>query len=1015
VHRRIILAIEEFFPFRGIAIFPSTIRNQMTKQPTKIALVFLALLPAASAQYQGWQHAGPLAILTTPDGANLPATASEENFPLLVRLKKETFDFSQAKPLGEDLRFSAAGKPLAYQIEQWDTALGTASIWVRIPLIKGNAQQEINLHWGKADAASESNGKAVFNESNGFVTVMHLDDPKEPRDETGTLTPINLGATSCDGMIGKALNFVYGRPGVVGGENITNYPSGNSPSSTEVWFKDNKLPGPWGTRFACWGNEDKGSKLLIGVLSPLHISCGVECPGSVSLNQWYHVVHTYQTDGTQKAYVNGQLVASKNAPMDFKSPCRMYVANWYRNWETDADVDEVRISKVTRSADWIRLCYENQNPRQTLVGILPQPGKEFSVSSSTVQIDEGKSTEVSAKAGGARKLYWIVKRGGSETVVAVDQARYAINAERVTADTSYVLQFKAVYADGVKTKDIAVSVKNSIPDPAFTLKAPAKWNGRDAIEVVPEISNLGEMKAGGAGEIHYTWSVTGGAIIKETAPDRLILKRSQFSGPLTVKAVIDNGGAPQEGKATIQVTEPKSDPWVERTPEKDEKPEDGQFFARDDKNVGTLFYNGTLEQIADSVFLKLYADDKLIKTESQPPAADKSYAFTLKLKPGLIKYKVEFGTKSGGNETLVQTINNLVCGDAFLIDGQSNALATDTGEKSPAETNEWIRSYGKPQGDGKGPRKNLWCNPVWKAEKGENAELGYWGMELAKRLVSSQKMPIFIINGAVGGSRIDQHQRNEAKPTDLTTIYGRILWRVQQARLTHGIRAVLWHQGENNQGMAGPTGDFDWKSYQQFFMEMSAAWKQDFPNLRNYYLFQIWPGACSMGDGNMIREMQRTMPNLYSNMNVMPTLGIKPAGTCHYPLAGWAEFATLMQPLIERDVYGKKFADPITAPNLKKATFANAAKDTITLEFDQPVVWQDALADQFTLDSERGKVASGAVNGNLITLKLKSPSEASKITYPGPNWNQNDLIFGNTGITALTFCDVPIEPAKPTP
>ena len=40
------------------------------------------------------------------------------------------------------------------------------------------------------------------------------------------------------------------------------------------------------------------------------------------------------------------------------------------------------------------------------------------------------------------------------------------------------------------------------------------------------------------------------------------------------------------------MTEPKSDPWVQRTPEKDEKPEDNQFYARDDKNEGTLYYNG---------------------------------------------------------------------------------------------------------------------------------------------------------------------------------------------------------------------------------------------------------------------------------------------------------------------------------------------------------------------------------------------------------------------------------------
>ena len=37
----------------------------------------------------------------------------------------------------------------------------------------------------------------------------------------------------------------------------------------------------------------------------------------------------------------------------------------------------------------------------------------------------------------------------------------------------------------------------------------------------------------------------------------------------------------------------------------------------------------------------------------------------------------------------------------------------------------------------------------------------------------------------------------------------------------------------------------------------------------------------------------------------MSTLGIKPPGGCHYPAAGYAEFARLICPLIERDHYGK--------------------------------------------------------------------------------------------------------------
>ena len=292
-------------------------------------------------------------------------------------------------------------------------------------------------------------------------------------------------------------------------------------------------------------------------------------------------------------------------------------------------------------------------------------------------------------------------------------------------------------------------------------------------------------------------------------------------------------------------------------------------------------------------------------------------------------------------------------------------------------------------------------------------------MELAKRLLASQKVPIFIINAAVGGTRIDLHQRNTAAPTDLTTIYGRMLWRVQQAKLTHGIRSILWHQGENDQGADGPTGGYGWETYQQLFVEMSAAWKQDFPNVQHYYAFQIWPSSCGMGgkegSGDRLREKQRTLPQLFSHMSIMSTLGVRPPGGCHFPLAGWAEFARLIQPLIERDNYGKVPAASITPPNLQHASYAGDTKDTIALEFDQPVVWGDALVGQFYLDGEKDKVASGRVTGNVLTLKLKASSSAQKITYlKETEWSQDTLLEGANGLATLTFCEVPILPG-PTP
>jgi hypothetical protein len=90
----------------------------------------------------------------------------------------------------------------------------------------------------------------------------------------------------------------------------------------------------------------------------------------------------------------------------------------------------------------------------------------------------------------------------------------------------------------------------------------------------------------------------------------------------------------------------------------------------------------------------------------------------------------------------------------------------------------------------------------------------------------------------------------------------------------------------------------------------------------------------------------------------------------------------------------------------------SGAQDTIALEFDQPMVWAEALAGQFYLDGEKGRVASGRVTGKVLTLTLKEASTATRITYlKEVAWSQDTLLYGANGLAALTFCNAPLEPA----
>ena len=336
-------------------------------------------------------------------------------------------------------------------------------------------------------------------------------------------------------------------------------------------------------------------------------------------------------------------------------------------------------------------------------------------------------------------------------------------------------------------------------------------------------------------------------------------------------------------------------------------------------------------------------------------------------------------------------------------------------------TSEWVRSYGNYRvgttcGWGTAVRTHKWG----KREYG-NWHIGAWGVILAKNLLEKHGMPICMVNGAVGGTRIDQHQRNAANPNDEKTIYGRLLTRIQTAKLTHGIRGVLWHQGENNSGAESPTGDWDYKSYQQYFADLSAAWKQDFPNIQHYYVFQVWPLPCSMGPkDDELRNVQRTLPSLYSNLRTMSTLGILSGssgrGLCHYDLEGYAQIAHLITPLVSQDNYGLKAQQDMSSPNIRRAWFTSAAKDEIALDFGQAMKWTNRCKIWIYIDGKTAPISSGKVAGNVITLQLKSPTEAKTIAYiSGRFWDgrpDDKLLYGTNGIAALTFCALPLTSSK---
>ena len=983
--------------------------------------------------YDSWTRHGSLFILTTPDGANLAATATETNFPLLVRLNASNFNFAEAQSDGRDIRFSTvAGAPLSYQIEQWDAANSQAAVWVNIPVITGNARQEIKIHWSNTGVTSESNGGGVFNATNGFASVLHMNESVS--DAVGTVTATDTGTSLSAGIIGKARNFTAGK-GVLCGANIAAFPTGANPHSTEAWIR----PTAAATNVLGWGVEKGSGRVLMQVsnaqyIYPPHMNVDTYSGGGtvagasyIALSNWIHVAHTYK-NGEAKIYVNGVLDGTNTAgTMDIPTPASLVLGGWNGSYNYAGDMDEVRISRVTRSADWIRLECENQKPLQTLVGSVLQGGSTFSATPPSVTMNEGTSTTLSGQAGGAQKVYWSIIQNGVETVLATDQFTYTLTAARGTGNQSYVIRFKGIYAAGNQTVDIPITVTDTIPDPLFTLSAStSQWDGRQTMTVTPVISNLAALQAANVANLNYSWNVAGVAVAKTitagtpSTPGILTLTRAQGSGPLTVTLVLDNGGARVTASKTITVQEPASDAWVQRTPGTSEKAVNNQFYARDpNTNMGTIYYNGTGAGTTP-VYLKVFAtpdagtEAQYGPTLRQTPSAG-NYAFSVPIAAGKVIYRLEFGTTSNGTDTSSATATNLVCGDAYIIDGQSNALATDNAAPNDPTTDPWIRSYGLSGGWG------------YAISKGSEMQLGLWGWDLAKSMTASYNIPVCFIQGAVGGTRIDQHQPNPAghsQAGSLYSIYANIYNRVIGGNLSHGIRGVFWHQGENNSAADSPTGDWDYKTYQQFFIDMAAAWKQDFPNIQRYIIYQVMPKPCSMGPkGDQLRNVQRILPSLFSKMHVLCTLATPGYEGCHFNPTGYQNFANLTAPLVGQDFYGIVPGMSVTAPILLRAYFTTTARTEIGLVFDQDMSWNSFSLPNYYLDKVGSKVTSGNVDSNnkkLVKLQLTTAGTAtSTLDYlEDAYWNYGEavtsLLYGANAIPALSFADVTIAPPAAT-
>jgi len=334
--------------------------------------------------FPGWRFTKAIKMDTSAAGADVGGNV--DNYPVAVRLNGQNFDFSQAKPQGEDIRFgSADGTPLPYELEHFDAAGKTAAFWILVPQVKGNdAAQSINMYWGNPAAGLADDSKKVFTATNGFVGVWHLDEDGSAEanayadaSEGGNPgTGVNMMPGSrVDGAIGKGSKMLNAMRQWIRVEDADGR-FRPAQLTASIWGLADGYPARWGSGgspgYQCiyssgeaWTvQRETGGRFE----SCFNHVCAIG--DAMPTKQWFHFV-VRRSGGNHQLFMNGEQVAQSGVGTrnDFKplgiGQMTQYLdperhVNERRSWE--GILDEARVMKTAVDNNWIKLDYESQRP-----------------------------------------------------------------------------------------------------------------------------------------------------------------------------------------------------------------------------------------------------------------------------------------------------------------------------------------------------------------------------------------------------------------------------------------------------------------------------------------------------------------------------------------------------------------------------------------------------------------------------------------------------------------------------
>ena len=338
----------------------------------KAALAALVcLIPAAAfsaSWWNGdWKFRKEISLDTTATGADIAGTA--QDVPVLVRLSLANFSyFNDAKPDGSDFRVLDGDDhtPLKFHFERYDAQNQMVFIWIEVPRITGASKSDkIYIYYGNPNATAASEPAATF-DVNQALALEFSQAEGLPLDTTAYKN--NPTASTAENV---PASLIAGGVRFAGGQSIT------VPATASLRLLPNQ-----GLTAAAWVKidapqkaarvialSDQGRELVLGIEgthafarfagggAPVTVT---QSTSELSSGDWHHLALTAGA-GQLILYVDGIAAGQANiTPVEIGGTLTVGAA-------LNAEVDSVGVSKIARSADWIKAVARSEGTAAPLV------------------------------------------------------------------------------------------------------------------------------------------------------------------------------------------------------------------------------------------------------------------------------------------------------------------------------------------------------------------------------------------------------------------------------------------------------------------------------------------------------------------------------------------------------------------------------------------------------------------------------------------------------------------------